>query len=212
MGHTNHKPSIVRQIPAYLNRNQLNEDMDALIRLSIEQGASQAAMISPRDIVFDDEKRNRVNINNSYPSIHWPLKYLKDSIEDAVRAYQTGLFFQMSLDPDMPNYCGGPIPELKHWELYRNVSEIVTTVESAAFYMGYHLVIGFTSGNCRSIFCPEEKRCWATIRGKKCVQPYKGRPSLEAAGIDAFVISENLGFKLPIQKTDPLPAGLIMVV
>jgi len=206
------KPSVVRQISPHIIQEKLNEDLDSLLQLALTGGASEATIISSADVIFDREKRSRANADDGYPSIHWPLDYPKDSVEEAIRAYQSGLFFQVAPGSDMPDYGGGPIPDLSHRERYFKVSEIVTHVESTAFYMAYHLVIGFAAGNCRSIFCADEKRCRAMLKGRTCIQPYKGRPSLAAAGIDTFTMAKNLKFKLPAHQTDPLLAGLVMIV
>ena len=49
------------------------------------------------------------------------------------------------------------------------------------------------------------------IRGKKCIHPYKGRPSLEAVGIDARALAGNLNFTLPTGDAAPLLAGLVLI-
>jgi hypothetical protein len=205
------KPLAVRQIPAFIDREKLDEDLNRLRQMALDEGADEAAIISAKDVIFSLEVKSRADADDRRPSIHWPLHYPKDSIEDAVAAYQTGLFFQIYTGPDMPDYGGGPIPDETHRMLYFKTADIVSRVESAAFYLGRHLVIGLTSGNCKSIFCADEKRCAALIKGQKCRQPYKGRPSLSAAGIDGLMMAKNLNFTLPAAKTTPILAGLVMV-
>jgi predicted metal-binding protein len=85
-------------------------------------------------------------------------------------------------------------------------------LESESFYMGYHLAVGFATGNCRAIFCAEESSCWASVKGRKCVQPYKGRPSMEAAGMDSVAMARAKKWRLPKREGAPLLAGLVMVV
>ena len=76
-----------------------------------------------------------------------------------MRAFDSGVFFRINTGARMPDYGGGPIADAAHRRIYRQVYEIVTAVESAAFYMGYHLALGFAAGNCRAVFCADEKRC-----------------------------------------------------
>ena len=204
-------PAQVREIPAFLDDQRLSEDLDALIRMALTEGASKAAIVNAEDIRFDPGIKAKANQDNAFASIHWPLDYPKDDILEAVSAYRKGLFFQIVPDSDLPAYGGGPISDEKHRNLYFKVADIVSRTESAAFYLGYHLVIGLATGNCRSIFCADEKRCAAMIRGTKCIHPYKGRPSLEAVGIDARALARNLNFTLPEGDAAPLLAGLVLI-
>ena len=204
-------PPNVRKIPAFSDDQRLGEDLDALIRMMRDDGASQAAIVNVEDISFDPGIKTKAEQDNAFASIHWPLDYPKDDILEAVAAYRKGLFFQILPDAGLPAYGGGPISDENHRKLYFKVADIVSRTESAAFYLGYHLVIGLGTGNCRSIFCADEKRCAAMIRGKKCIHPYKGRPSLEAVGIDARALAGNLNFTLPTGDAAPLLAGLVLI-
>ena len=205
------KPLEVRQIPAYVDPQKRDEDLTALCRMAKDLGADDAVIINAGDVIIDEDIKVKASLEDGHPSIHWPLVYPKDSLAEALGAYDKGLFFQLRPPENMPGYGGGPIPDEHHRDLYFKVSDIVTQVESRAFYMGYHLVLGFAAGNCRSIFCADKKRCSAMIRGHKCLQPYKSRPSLEAIGIDAFTMAKTAKFKLPENKTNSLLAGLVMI-
>jgi predicted metal-binding protein len=205
------KPLAVGQIPAFIDTQRLSEDVSRLRQMALDEGADEAAIISAKAVVFSPEVKARADADDGNPSIHWPLNYPKDDIREAVNAYQAGVFFQLHADQDMPDYGGGPIQDENHKNLFFKVADIVSRIESAAFYLGYHLVIGLTSGNCKSIFCADEKRCRALIKGQKCRQPYKGRPSLPAAGIDALKMAQNLNFTLPAGKTGLIAAGLVMI-
>lgn len=205
-------PAHVRQIPAHLDTQKRDEDLNVLVRTALDAGAGQAAIINAENVRIHPDIKSKSDADNAFPSIHWPLNYPKDDILDAVSAYQKGLFFQVIPDSDLPAYGGGPISDEDHRALYFKVSDIVSRIESEAFYMGYHLVIGLSSGNCRSIFCADEKRCAAMIKGTRCIHPYKGRPSLEAVGIDARELAEKSNFTLPADKSAPILAGLVLIV
>ncbi len=205
------KPLAVRQIPAFIDSQRLSADLNRLRQMAVDEGADEAATISAKEVVFSRDVKARADADDGNPSIHWPLSYPKDDIREAVDAYQAGVFFLLHADQGMPDYGGGPIPDESHRNLYFKVADIVSKIESAAFYLGYHLVIGLASGNCKSIFCADEKRCLALIKGQKCRQPYKGRPSLPAAGIDALKMARNVNFTLPAGNTGPVAAGLVMI-
>jgi predicted metal-binding protein len=204
-------PNEVRKITAYIDQKQLGEDLKSLLQITVNEGAGLAAIINAKDVIFDSEIKAQADEDDSFPSIHWPLKYTKDNIEDAISAYEKGIFFQVLPDSEMPSYGGGPISNEKHRMLYFKVFDIAAKIESTAFYLGYHLAVGLGSGNCRSIFCAEEKRCSAMIKGAKCIHPYKGRPSLEAVGINASLMMKNLDFKLTIGKNQQALAGIVLI-
>jgi predicted metal-binding protein len=205
------KPEIVRRISAHIDPELLREDLEWLSDKALALGAEDAAIIQKEDIVFNPDIRRRVKKNKSHPSLHWPLDYPRDNLEEAVRAYQWAIFFRMKIDDNFPNYGGGPIQNETHRQIYLRLYEITTSLESSGFYMGYHLSLGLASGNCRSVFCADEKRCWPMIKGRTCTHPYRGRPSMEAAGIDAVSIAGKLNWLLPEDAACPLLAGLVLI-
>jgi hypothetical protein len=171
----------VRNIPPKTDPFLFEKDLKALCEKAVEYGACDTALVSSREIIFRPEILEKVSSQDCYPSIHWPLEYPKDNIEEAVRAYEKGILFCVKADEKMPDYGDGPIDNPRHRLSYHDVYEIVSILESISFYMGHHLAVGFAAGNCRSVFCQNEKRCAPMFRGKSCIHPNKGRPSMEAA-------------------------------
>ncbi len=203
---------ISRKIQPQIDQEQLKRDIDALCGKAVDAGAAEVAIIKVADVIFSQEVIARVKADDGYPSIHWPLDYPRDNVEEAIKAYQLGVFFRVAVtDPEMPDYGGGPIADRSHRQNYLKVYEITGMLESASFYMGYHLALGLSAGNCRSIFCADEKRCWPMIKGRVCIHPYKARPSMESFGIDAVPMAGKLDWKLPGGKGIPLLTGLVMV-
>ena len=206
------KPEIVRQIAAEIDPKQLKEDLEKLKNKALDLGASEALVIQNKYVIFNPDILKRIDADNSYPSIHWPLNYPKDDFEEAIRAYQWAIFFRLDIDKNFPDYGGGPISDENHRQIYLKIYEISTAIESAGFYMGYHLSLGLASENCRSVFCADEKRCWPMIKGKVCVRPNMGRPSLEAAGIDAAAMAKKIKWRLNENSKCPILPGLVMIV
>ena len=201
-----------RKIQPRVDPDQLDRDLDVLCNKAVDAGAAEVAIIKTADVIFNPEVIARVNGDDRYPSIHWPLDYPKDNVEEAIQAYQLGVFFRVAAtDPKMPDYGGGPIADRSHRQNYLKVYEITGMLESASFYMGYHLALGLSVGNCRSIFCADEKRCWPMIKGRVCIHPNKARPSMESFGIDAVAMARKLKWNLPRGKGRALLTGLVMV-
>jgi predicted metal-binding protein len=206
------KPDTVRRITADVDADQLIPDLEKLKNKAMDMGASDAAVIETKDIIFNPDILRRIEADKTYPSIHWPLHYLKDDLQEAIQLYRHGIFFRVQTDAKFPDYGGGPIADENHRRNFLKIYEISTAIESAGFYMGYHLSLGLAAGNCRAVFCSDEKRCWPMIKGKICVYPNMGRPSLEAAGIDALAMAKKLKWNLDDQSPCPVLAGLVMVV
>ena len=203
------KPDFVRRISPQTDQYQLLEDLKRLDDKARLLGASETAILTPRQLVMASPGTLQHDYDGSYPSIHWPLQYPKDDLIPALQAYQKGLLIRFDTPPGMPDYGGGPIVDPVHRALYERVYEAVTILESTAFYMGHHLVLGFAAGNCRSVFCHQETRCWAMFKGKVCIKPYQGRPSMDSIGLDASAMAAGLGWT--VRENEPLLAGLIMV-
>ncbi len=203
-----HKP--IHPITAEKDPLRLESDITALCNKATALGAGGVAVAGPEDLVFSDEIISKVKADSNYPSIHWPIDYPADDLKKAILAFRKGIFLYIDAPPDMPDYGGGPIPDRNHLNIYVKLHEMVAHIESAAFYMGHYLAMGFAAGNCRSVFCTEEGRCTAAVRTNGCTAPYKGRPSMAAAGIDAIKTAQKIRLQLPGADSSFL-AGLVMV-
>ncbi len=188
----------------------LENNVGRLAENAREMGAAKAAVISPEDIVFDESLPETMRADDALPSIHWPPEYPLDNLKDALMSFRRGIFLYIRAEPGMPDYGGGPIDDPVHRDCYRKLHEIVTAIESRSFYMGHYLAMGFAAGNCRSIFCADADRCIAMTRSKPCKEPYKSRPSMAAAGMDALQMFRNAGWPPDVLK-GPLLAGMVMV-
>jgi predicted metal-binding protein len=205
------KPDAVSRIAARDDPVILAGNLKQLREKAKQGGASDAMVISSDQVIFSSSIRERINADDGYPSVHWPLIYPKDDIEEAIRAYQYGLFFRVRTPPEMPGYGGGPIDDIDHRNSYVRLYDLVTMLESACFYSGHHLAMGLASGNCRSVFCSDEKRCRPMLKGTACIHPNRGRPSMEAAGINAPEMALHAGWDYTENSRQALLAGLVMV-
>jgi len=205
------KPENVKQIVAQDDPGVLQKNLRLLCEKAKQAGAIDAVVVDSDQIVFSPAIIENMKLDDRYSSIHWPLTYPKDDIKEAILASQYGIFFRISSVPGMPNYGGSPVDDIDHQNIYIRLYNTVTMIESACFYMGYHLAMGLATGNCRSLFCSDEKRCWPMLKGRPCIRPNKGRPSMEAAGIDSRSMARNVNWNFSENEKIPLLAGLIMV-
>lgn len=204
------KPEAVRCIAGVPEPGVLEQDLEILKDKARAAGAEDVRVISPGQVVFMEQKPEDV-LPLAHKSAHWPLAYPKDNIRAAMLAFDKAFFFRVKARDIVRDYSLGPIPNFNHRKIYRKSFEVVTAVESAAFYQGHHLAFGYATGNCRSVFCFDEKRCWALIKGRVCVHPYKARPCLAAVGIDVPETARAAGMPDVAGNEEPFVGGLVMI-
>jgi len=205
------KPENVNRIAAQDDPQVLQKNLNLLCEKAHDAGAVDAAVINSGQVIFSSAVIEHVMSDDRCPSIHWPLNYPKDDIQGAILTSTYGIFFRAPTIPDMPDYGGGPIDDIGHRNSYVRLYDMVSLIESACFYMGYHLALGFAAGNCRSVFCSSEKRCWPMLKGRPCIRPNRGRPSMEAAGMDSLSMAKSVNWSFSENEKAPLLTGLVMV-
>jgi len=62
-------------------------------------------------------------------------------------------------------------------------------LETTAFGNGYYLAMGISQYSCNAALCGSGE-C-QVLKGNKCANPLKARPSMEGVGIDVFRKSEG---------------------
>jgi len=185
---------------------RLKKDAEALCRQALEEGAKDARVIPCRDLRFRKAKRTGGGRTQAgaKPSLHWPSPaYPLDSLREGLGRYRLAVVFR--LEPE------GSGPE-KDKEALERLYRLVSRLESACFYKGYHLALGLASGNCRDVFCSSERRCQAMIKGKPCLHPNKARPSIEACGLDPAVLAASLEPGRGAKKGRQASPGLLGMV
>jgi len=71
---------------------------------------------------------------------------------------------------------------------------LVSALESLAFYDGHYLAVGFAAGSCKSTYCYKAE-C-AVLKGERCRNELRSRPSMEAVGIDAYRLAAEAGWDI----------------
>jgi len=198
----------IERITAERTRSAVKADLASFLAEAKALGADDARIVTARDLARSlragtarTGHRDAASPQaRETRSIHWPEPlYPHDRIDEAIRLYQWGVAFKVEVrTPVLPQGTGvlaaaGPDPSSVR-QAHEAVFRIGASLESECFYRGYHLAMAFASADCRDIFCGDQPRCWALIKGRPCLHPYKARPSLEACGISPSVLAENLGW------------------
>lgn len=176
--------------------HEINNHLQDYVELCLKEGASEAAIISQKDIFLDPRS---------------PMKCLQPkcmhfntcaNCPPQIPDFNTFSKIIMSYNWAVIYRCKMRLSE-NNIEDRKKVARIVKAVESAAFYDGFYFAMGFGAGTCKKTWCPD-KPCQALIPGKGCRFPLESRVSMEAAGFDVFKILTNLGWDVyPIGKNCP---------
>lgn len=184
-------PEHVRRMSHRPDPEKLSADMARLREKALGLGAADAALLRRREFAFLPGPMLVEAPDRSRASAHWPLAFPLDPPADAVKLFSHAVLFRIDT-PAGTKDCGQDvIPDEAIRALYVKCYEVTARLESEAFYMGHHLSVGFAWGNCKAVFCPEERRCQATVKGRTCRHPYKARPSMTAAGLDTDAMASR---------------------
>jgi predicted metal-binding protein len=183
-------------------------------RLALEAGATRAGRLPAAGIPVDE----RVSLKCSIPKCFGygtcancpPHSPKPEEMRRIVGLYRWAVVFGLQIPPAVAIRDKATIqPRV---EAYKKIFDIASAVESAAFYDGHYLSVGFAAGSCKSTYC-YDKPC-AVLGGEKCRLQLRSRPSMESVGIDCYRIATQLGWEIyPIgSNAGPgcIPHGLLM--
>lgn len=189
-------------------------DTRKYVMLALRLGASAAFAVSAREVIVDD----RVAFKCQVPKCFGygtcancpPHSPSPEETRRLVALYETAVVFRLDVPPAVIVRDRATIEE--RVAAYKKSGSIVSALESAAFYDGHYLAVGFGSGSCKSIYC-HDVDC-AVLAGQKCRHNLVARPSMEAVGIDCFALAESLAWEIyPIGSSasaDAIPAASLM--
>jgi len=187
---------VIRKIRDSITNEELLADLETYRHLAITQLGASDAKIIPADLVVIDE---RVRIKCSYPkcmfygtNAHCPPHAMDlDDVRKAVGKYRYGIFIRLEVPAE--EFAGPAVARNSTKQGLFKTHDIVTRIESAAFYDGYHLALGFGCGPCKSVFCPTQA-CSALVVGNACRHPSRARGAMECAGMDVFTMAAKAGW------------------
>jgi predicted metal-binding protein len=187
----------VRKITSRITDEQLQADLERYGHLALEFGATDTRPVTSDMILIDERVRAKClwpkcggyGLSAHCPPHAPPL----DEVRTIVSRYRRGLFVRLGVATD--EIAGKEAREKKlWWPSSRKLHEIVSKLESEAFFNGYHLALGFGSGSCKG-FCADLD-CTAIQLGQACRFPLKARPSMESVGMDVFTMATRVGWEV----------------
>lgn len=181
---------IVERVPP----NVLIPDLERFRQEAIRLGATDAKVIPASDVIIDE----RVHMKCLYPkctfygtSANCPPHAVKpEQMREVVKRFHYGLLVTLQTPPET---VVGDVAARRPARL--KLAEIVARLEAMAFYDGYYLALGFAGGGCKDIFCPNEE-CSALKPGQACRAPLRARSSMEAVGMDAYLMATRAGWDI----------------
>jgi len=203
-----------RKIELEISEDSLNNDLEKYRQEAIRLGATDSKIVTSDVIPIDD----RVVLKCEIPVCFGygtcancpPNTITPSELRNLITKYKHAIFFKLEVKPEVIVRNRETI--LERAGAYQKIFEIVSAVESMAFYDGYYLAVGFAAGSCKSTYCYKVE-CSA-LRGERCRHELRVRPSMEAVGIDAYRLATSLGWDVyPIgSDCDPrdIPKGSLM--
>jgi predicted metal-binding protein len=194
--------------------SSLVADSRKYVMLALRRGASAASVVSICDVVVDD----RVSFKCQVPKCFGygtcancpPHAPSADQTRRLVAQYQSAVVVRLDVAPAVIVRDRATIDE--RVAAYKKSQDLVCEIESAAFYDGHYLSVGFGAGSCKSTYC-HDMEC-AVLSGQKCRHNLKARPSMEAVGIDCFALADSIGWEMyPIGSSahaEDVPAASLM--
>jgi predicted metal-binding protein len=189
---------MVRKIVGKVRKKQLKQDLEKYRQRALQLGATDAKIITT-DIILIDE---RVRAKCIYPKCDFygtnaqcpPHAIDLDMAREIAKKFHYAIFSRLEVPSENIAGCEardkrlvGP-PHIK-------THEIVSKIESEAFFDGYHLALGLACGPCKALFCPNLE-CSALISGQGCRHPLRARTSMEGFGIDVFTLATKVGWDI----------------
>ncbi len=196
---------MIRKIVQTVNDEALQQDLENYRKRALELGATDAKVITTDVVVIDE----RVRAKCTYPKCAWygtnincpPYGLDSEQTRKVVNSYHYAVFFRIKVPTE--TIAGNRTPEhIKDSRLTNKIRyDILAKIESMAFYDGYYLTMGFGGGPCKATFCPNED-CRALKPGQGCKFPLYARASMEAVGMDVYLMATKVGWDIyPIGRS-----------
>ena len=188
---------MVRNPVGNISEEQLQDDLAKYRKRAVELGAWDARVIHTETVVVDDRVRAKCMFPrcSSYgTNVNCPPYVMSlDEMRRVLRNFRYGILAGIKIPADK---LTGEAYQNKLDAPYRQtINEVIAKIEAEAFYDGYYLALGFGSGTCKALFCPDTD-CQALIPGQPCPHRLKARAPMEAVGIDCFNIASRIGWDI----------------
>ena len=180
--------------------SKIKDDLQRYADIAISLGATHAQSISTQDIIPDYRVRFKCMVPKCrFYNTNANCPPYAPSIEDTSRfisSFSFALLAGIQVPSEVVTSDEGEDKQInakKRLSARRDLFNVISKLESEAFYDGYYFATGFSSGSCKGTLCPDIP-CQALENGKGCRFPLKSRPSMEAVGMDVFKTATNTGW------------------
>ena len=204
----------VEKITVDMQAARLPQDLERYRQKALELGATQAAVIEVQEIPVDERVTLKCQIPRCFgygAGAQCPPNTMKPAeLREILKNYRWAVLFTLEVPPEVIVRDKDTVKE--RVAAYQKLYQLVSAVESLAFYDGHYLAFGFAAGSCRHTFCGQQEDCQA-MGGKRCRFSLLSRPSMEAVGIDVYQLVARQGWEiLPIgsgAKPLDMPKGVL---
>jgi predicted metal-binding protein len=173
--------------------NKNNEKLKALIQDAQKSGASEAGIISTKDIVVDNNLADMCReprcenygfSKSCPPHVSGPIVFKKQ-----LEKFSRAIFFKI----DVPSKI---LYSSERREVFQLLHEIAAGIEKSAVKMGFASAQAYAGGSCKKIFCHDHAECLALSEEGKCRNPQYARPSMSGFGIDVAKLFKTSGWTM----------------
>ncbi len=202
--------------PDTKNRDEIpaEDDLQKYLDLALELGADQTKVIEVADILLEDAVVFKCQVPRCHSygkSAHCPPHApLPADIRELLKQYEKAILFARRVPTEV---LLKDRTDSQRRAAFQSIYEIVSKLESTAFYDGFHLATGFAAGSCKSYFCWDQETC-AVLQGGDCLYPVKARPSMESVGMNVFTMMADAGWDIsPIgsdTKAEEVPTATLV--
>ncbi len=178
--------------------------------IAFEAGATGLKLISPQDVIVARWVRTKCQFGCRYYGKRFtcpPYTHTPEETAEGLRSYERALLVEFgNLYRD----------KLRDEPKKNRIQDALYSMERTAFLSGYQKVFCYEAGPCNLCpECPAEKMENPSLFLKKeCKRPKEARPSMEAAGIDAYSTVRQAGFDIDVvrDRSEPFKAfGLLLL-
>ncbi len=188
----------------------LETGAEPLIARALENGASVAKVISPKDVFVAPWVKQKCQFGCRHYGNRFtcpPFAPTPEETGETLGRYEQALLVGYY---NLKREAAGE--EAKR----RDIHQLLYDLERDAFLGGYHKAFFYGAGPCR--LCPECPAAKIENPGmfhkKECKFPKEARPSMEAAGMDVYATVHRAGFDLHVvrEHSDPYNCfGLVLL-
>jgi predicted metal-binding protein len=169
----------------------MNTDLKKLIQFAHKSGASEATIVSTKDIIVDNNLADKCReprcenygmSKSCPPHVSGPSGFRKQ-----LEKFSQGIFFNIHVPSEILYSNEG-------FEFFHLLHEIASGIEHSAIKMGFANAQAYAGGPCKKIFCNDHAECLAISEKGICRNPQYARPSMSGFGINVAKLVETAGW------------------